>query len=244
MGDSRIWLFLVGLAAGEVAAVILFIRWFLSRRAARQQGFSSEMLSLLMWRTAQLSLIALPVCGFAILIISFWPTSSLSLGSTAFFTTPLLFSLLLLLVVFLAIGDLVILLAHHWPIFRYVHFLPADADKIRAHGCCQGILAAASAYPEQAFDDDDELDAFVRGNAAVLRAQNFPHTRPWQYRLTNDFAQYCDLLSEGYRQGYRQFFAECQAGGERLAEIRERLLRPVAADDQLLTLYTTRYLHA
>jgi hypothetical protein len=241
MGDYRIWLFLVGLAAGEVAAVVFFIRWLLGWWAARQQGFSSEMLSLLIRRTVQLCLVVLPVCGFAILIIGFWPASSLSFVIAA----PLLLSLLLILVVLFAVGELVTLLAQHWSTFRYVLFLPADADRVRVHGCRQGILAAASAYPEQAFADDDELDSFVRGNAALLKVQNFPraHTRPWQYRLTNDFAEYCYLLSEGYRQGYRQFFTECQAGGEHLDAIRERLLQPLVADDhQLLTIYTTRYL--
>jgi hypothetical protein len=242
MGDYRIWLFLAGLAAGEISAVVFFIRWLLGWWAARQRGFSSEMLSLVIRRTVQLGLAALPVCGFAILIIRFSPASSLSPVSTAL----LLLSLLLVLVVLFAVGELVTLLAQHWSTFRYVHFLPADAGRVRAHGCRQGILAAASAYPEQAFVDDDELDSFVRGNAALLKVQSFPHARPriWQYRFTNDFAQYCDLLSEGYREGYRQFFAECQVGGERLAAIRERLLQPVAADDQLLSIYTTRYLHA
>lgn len=244
MGDSRIWLFLVGLAAGEIAAVVLFIRWFLCRRAAHRQGFSSDILSQLLWRTAYLGLGALPMCGFAILIITFWPASAFSLRSVALFTAPLLFSLLLLLVVFLTLGDIVFLLAQHWSAFRYVHVLPADADRVRVHGCREGILAAAAAYPEQAFADDDELDAFVRGNVALVRAQHFSHARPWQYRLTNDFARYCDLISEGYRQGYRQFFAECQAGGERVAAIRQRLLPSVAADDQLLTQYATRYLRA
>lgn len=240
MGDSRIWLFLIGLAAGEVSAAVLFVRWLSSRWAVHQQGFSNESVSLLLQRTVQLGLVALPMCGFAILIIRFWPASSLALGSLAL----LLLNLLLLLMMFLALGDFLTLLAQRWPTFRYVHFLPADADKVRAHGCRQGILAAASAYPEQAFLDDDELDAFVRGNAALLKVQDFPRTRAWLYRLTNDFARYCDLLSDGYRTGYRQFFAECQAGGERLAEIRDRFRQPLAADDQLLSLYTTRYLHA
>ena len=238
MGDSQIWLFLIGSTAGEVLVAALFVRWFLSRRAAYQQNFSSVTLSRLLWHTVQLSLAALPMCGFAILIIRFWSAGAYPLG----IITLLLLSLLLLLMMLLALGDLVILLAQHWVTFRFVHLLPADADKVRAHGCRQGILAAASAYPEQVFFDDDELDAFVRGNAALLKVQNFSHAKSWLFRFTNDFAQYCDLLSDGYRQGYRQFFAECQAGGERLAEIREHLLQPIAADDQLLTIYMTRYL--
>jgi hypothetical protein len=244
MGDSQLWLFLFCLAAGEVLAVVLCIRWFLSQLEVRQQNFSSEALSLLVQRTILLCLIALPMCGFAIFLLRLRSTIVLSSMSSALLLMLLFFCLLLLLVTFFAIGELMMLLARHWTGFRNVFFLPADASKVRTHGCRQGILAAASAYPDLAFDDDADLDAFVRANAALLKAQQFPHARLWQYRLTNDFAAYCDLLSEGYRQGYRQFFAECQADSDRLAMVREHFLQPVSADDQLLSQYATRYLHA
>ena len=59
------------------------------------------------------------------------------------------------------------------------------------------------------------------------------------YRLTNDFARYCDLLVEEYRRGYWRFFAECQAGDHSKAD-RDRLRSEGA--QEVLSVYARRYL--
>lgn len=228
------WVFLIGLVGCECALMVLFLRWFACLAAGRTLNFSKDALSQLMVQTILLCLVALPFCLCLFLLIWFRLPSR-----NAFGLMPLVLSPFFLLAVFGAAGRFLLIFVPRWPAFRYMFFLPADEDNLRLYGVREGILAAASAYPEEAFQDDEELDTFVRSSGVVLKTERFPASRFRWYRLTNDFTRYCDLLVEGYRRGYRRFFAECQAGDHSQTD-REQLCSEGAQD--LLNVYARRYL--
>jgi hypothetical protein len=228
------WLYLVGLVGCECALVVLFLRWYACLAAGRGQHFSKDALSRLMKQTILLCLAALPFCLCLCLFIWFRLPAQ-----NAFGLVPLALSPFFLIVVFGIAGWFFVIFVPRWPTFRYVFFLPTDEEELRLYGVREGILAAASVYPEEAFLDDEELDTFVRSGGVVLKTERFPASRFRWYRLTNDFAQYCDLLVDGYRRGYRRFFAECQAGDH--SQVDREHLRSEGAQD-VLSVHARRYL--
>jgi hypothetical protein len=220
-----------GLVGCEGILGILFFRWYVCLAAARKATFSSRELRRLLQQTSLLCLAAALLC---LCLFLPEPESELSLG-------PLAISPLFFVAVIGAICQFLLIFVPRWPRFRCMFFLPGDEDEVRFFGACEGILAAASAYPKEVFRNEDELDTFVRSGGVMLKRERFPLSRLRRYRLTNDFARYCDTLVEGYRQGYRQFFAECQTGDLCQADL-ERLRGKDA--QHILSAYALRYLHS
>lgn len=103
------------------------------------------------------------------------------------------------------------------PIFVYL--LPRDADKVRRDQCEQGIAFVAHLYP-RVIVEADFIDVLPRAMQVPIRRELYPKRKKDGLQLTNDFAVYCNLCSEGFGQGYTGFLAACQAEPDRLEHVR------------------------
>lgn len=102
---------------------------------------------------------------------------------------------------------------------RYLYLLPRDADQVRRGQCEQGVALAARFYPHF-IPDLDLVDALSRSTQVALRRELYPKRQKGELQLTNDFAVYCNLSSEGFQRGYTGFLAACQEAPDHLGQIR------------------------
>jgi len=82
---------------------------------------------------------------------------------------------------------------------RYVYTLPADRIRVQGLGMAMGCMAALRDYP-QVLTNRDAIEAQARTGCLSLNV--FFASPGWQ--LTNEFGQFCELLSEQYVRGYEK----------------------------------------
>lgn len=247
--NQGIWWLLAALVVAEVPALVVCCRWFWQdepRLSHRAGGVLPRTTLLSLYRNlVRLLLTTLPAMALELLVLFLWKTFPAISWLVTLVLVPTIVGLLLIGAVLVATGQTLVCLARNWPRFRCIYLLPDDADQVRLHAARQGILAAATVYPQELYRDLAEIEAVVRGGQAALKARHFPKQRQfWRFRLTNDFAAYCDVFLAAYVQGYKRFFAECQEAIDHLEAIRARFRQDqaLAAEQQLLDTYAQRYL--
>lgn len=104
----------------------------------------------------------------------------------------------------------------------YLYLLPQDAECVRREHCQYGIQLLASMYP-LVFSDSDTLDTFSRSVQVSSRAIQAPRWKREHIQLTNDFAVYCNVASEGYQRGYLGLLHACEEDSDQLKTVRMTL---------------------
>ena len=255
MLDRSIWFVLAALVICEVPALIFDVQWFQQVAGLKAGGpehrrglLSREALFRVVRQVIRLLLVSLPAVGLFLLLLVRWPGAAVSTLSPGLVVLLLLLAIaagLVTLSICVAVGQVLWWLIQSWQDFRCMYFLPEDAEKVRLNGAQQGILAAARVYPDSLRHTDEGIELMLRAGSVIFKTKTFPKQQQfWRWQLTNDFALYCDLIRDGYTQGYQRFFAECRDAGDQLAEIRERLRQDQATHSErpLLDAYAQRYL--